>query len=218
MSDIERIKNPLWKHRVENAYETILLSLRYDDEDEIPDLSKGTDIRDNTPKRATKAFDFLTSGYRMSLTDAVGDGLFEEKTDQIVVVKDIEFYSLCEHHMLPFFGKIHIGYIPGNLILGLSKLPRIVDMFSRRLQLQERLTMQVAEGIQEVLTQKDQPKSSTISPEPKGVAVVCQAHHLCMAMRGVEKQHSTTITNAMLGAFKDEDSARAEFMSTLSIK
>ena len=219
MSKIERHKDPLWKEMVSDAYKTILYSLRYDGED-IPQLPNSfeTDVSENTPERATKAFDFLTSGYRLSVNDVIGNGIFVEKDiDELILIKDIEFYSLCEHHLLPFFGKIHVGYIPGNRILGLSKIPRIVNLFARRLQLQEKLTMQIAHGIKEILETDWGASESPLEP-PKGIAVVCEAQHLCMAMRGVQKQGSKTITNAMLGVFKDEDSARAEFMSAIAME
>ena len=139
-----------------------------------------------TPQRADKALRFLTSGYETDVQSIVNGALFEEKCDEMVVVKDIEFYSMCEHHLLPFFGTMHVAYLPNNKLIGLSKIPRIVDMFARRLQLQERLTHQVAETLNDVL-------------RPKGVGVICEARHFCMMMRGVEKQHSGTVTSAMLG-------------------
>lgn len=215
--NIERHKNEKWLEVVSSSYHTILQSLKYDG-DIIPQLPdhEHSDVSDNTPIRAAKAFDFLTSGYRMEISDAVGKGVFEsEGADPIVLVRDIEFYSLCEHHMLPFFGRIHVGYIPGSHILGLSKIPRIVDMFARRLQLQERLTMNVAEGIREALSPNNSIIADPNVKRPKGIAVVCEASHMCMAMRGVQKQNSTTISNAMLGVFMDEAAARAEFMSML---
>ena len=152
-----------------------------------------------TPARVAKAMGFLTRGYAMTLDDAVGDALFEEDHENMVMVRDIEFYSLCEHHLLPFFGKAHIAYIPQRRIVGLSKLPRIVDMFARRLQLQERLTEQVAGAIEEVL-------------EPRGVGVVMEASHMCMMMRGVEKQNSRTITSALRGVFREDPKTRDEFL------
>jgi GTP cyclohydrolase I len=158
-----------------------------------------------TPDRAEKAFRFLTSGYSMDLDALVNGALFRVEYDEMVVVRDIEFYSLCEHHMLPFFGKIHVAYLPKERIIGLSKIPRIVDVFARRLQVQERLTREIAETLERVL-------------EPRGVAVVCQARHFCMMMRGVEKQHSGTITSAMIGAFRDQKETRDEFLSLLSHK
>jgi len=153
-----------------------------------------------TPERIEKALTYLTSGYHMKLEEVINGALFTVKYDQMVIVKDIEFFSLCEHHMLPFFGKIHVAYIPRDKVIGLSKIPRIVDMFARRLQLQERLTQQVAQTLQDVL-------------DPLGVGVVCQARHFCMMMRGVEKQHSGAVTSAMLGAFRTRRATREEFLS-----
>ena len=152
-----------------------------------------------TPQRAAKALQFLMQGYDQNVEEVVNDAIFNEEYDEMVIVKDIECYSLCEHHLLPFFGKCHVGYIPRKKIIGLSKIPRIVDMFARRLQVQERLTKQIAEALQEVLT-------------PAGVAVVIEAQHLCMMVRGVQKQHSQTMTNVMLGEFRDKISTRTEFM------
>ena len=152
-----------------------------------------------TPERVAKAMGFLTQGYAMSLEDVVGDALFEEEHENMVMVRDIELYSLCEHHLLPFFGKAHVAYIPNKKIVGLSKLPRIVEMFARRLQVQERLTEQVAKAIEEVL-------------EPRGVGVVIEAFHMCMMMRGVEKQNSRTITSALRGVFRDDGQTRDEFL------
>ena len=152
-----------------------------------------------TPYRVSKALDFLTSGYRRHLLDVVGDGVFAEPHENMVMVRDIELYSLCEHHMLPFFGKAHIAYIPRGRIVGLSKLPRLVDMFARRLQVQERLTGQIADAIMTVLA-------------PHGVGVVIEAYHLCMMMRGVEKQNSKTITSALVGVFRDDARTREEFL------
>ena len=158
-----------------------------------------------TPKRVEKALTFLTSGYSANIDEVLNDALFTVDYNEMVIVKDIDFYSLCEHHLLPFFGKCHVAYIPTNKVIGLSKIPRLVDVFSRRLQIQERLTSQIAETIQ-----------SRISP--LGVAVVVEATHLCMAMRGVEKQNSYTITSAMLGAFRDQARTRMEFLELLKLK
>jgi len=158
-----------------------------------------------TPERAEKALRFLTSGYQMDVQSIVNGALFAEKCDEMVVVKDIEFYSMCEHHLLPFFGTMHVAYLPNDKVIGLSKIPRIVDMFARRLQVQERMTYEVAETLQEVL-------------QPKGVGVICEARHFCMMMRGVEKQHSGTVTSAMLGAFRERKETRDEFLSLVSHK
>jgi GTP cyclohydrolase I len=155
-----------------------------------------------TPERVAKAWAFLTRGYRQSLEEIVNGAVFRAEGSEMVVVKGIEFYSMCEHHMLPFFGQVHIGYIPGEKILGLSKFARIVDLFARRLQVQERLSVQIAEAIQQVL-------------EPRGVGVVVEGVHLCMMMRGVEKQHSRTVTSAMLGVFREDARTREEFLSHL---
>ena len=152
-----------------------------------------------TPHRVASAMLWLTRGYETDVADVVGDAVFEEPHQSMVMVRDIELYSLCEHHMLPFFGKAHIAYIPDGRIVGLSKLPRIVDVFARRLQVQERLTEQIAAAIQDVL-------------KPIGVGVVIEAYHLCMMMRGVEKQNSKTITSALLGAFRDDAKTRDEFL------
>ena len=152
-----------------------------------------------TPQRVAESLRWLTRGYDMRVADLVGEALFAEQHEQMVLVRDIEFYSLCEHHMLPFFGKVHIAYIPNGTIIGLSKLPRIVDMFARRLQVQERLTEQIADALQSVLA-------------PSGVGVVVEAAHLCMMMRGVERQNSCTITSALRGQFRDCPMTRAEFL------
>ncbi|HCC55869.1 MAG TPA: GTP cyclohydrolase I FolE [Solibacterales bacterium] len=153
-----------------------------------------------TPARVDQALRFLTSGYQTRIEDIVNEALFAVTYDEMVIVRDIEFFSLCEHHMLPFFGKAHIAYIPRDRVIGLSKLPRIVDMFARRLQIQERLTQQIAECIQDVL-------------DPVGVGVICEAQHFCMMMRGVEKQHSGTVTSAMLGDFRERKETRDEFLA-----
>ena len=152
-----------------------------------------------TPERVDKSLRWLTRGYELSVEEAIGDAIFEEKHESMVLVKDIEMYSLCEHHMLPFFGKVHVAYIPNNRIVGLSKLPRIVDIFARRLQVQERMTEQIAEALSQVLN-------------PQGVGVIVEAYHLCMMMRGVEKQNSKTITSAMRGVFLEDIRTRDEFL------
>jgi GTP cyclohydrolase I len=153
----------------------------------------------DTPKRVRKSLAFLTQGYEQDPREVLGTAIFEEDYDEMVVVKDIEFYSLCEHHLLPFFGKAHVAYIPDGRIVGLSKLPRPVDIFARRLQVQERLTTQIAETLQELLL-------------PQGVGVVIDASHLCMMMRGVQKQNCTTLTSCLLGRFKGDEKTRAEFL------
>ena len=155
-----------------------------------------------TPERVEKALRYLTSGYGQSVSDALNDALFVEDYDEMVIVKDIDFASLCEHHLLPFVGKCHVAYMPKRKIVGLSKIPRLVDMFSKRLQVQERLTTQIANALNEAL-------------EPRGVAVVMEAIHLCMLVRGVEKQNSKAVTSAMLGAFRDRPETRAEFMELI---
>ena len=155
-----------------------------------------------TPERVAKAIQFLTQGYEMNATDILQSAMFSEDYSQMVLVKEIEFYSLCEHHLLPFFGKAHIAYIPDGNIVGLSKLPRVVDAFSRRLQVQERLTNEIRDCIQDTL-------------DPKGVAVVMEARHLCMQMRGVEKQNSITTTSAFSGAFLESEKTRLEFMDLI---
>ncbi len=153
-----------------------------------------------TPERYEKALRFITSGYQQNLAGIVNGALFHVKCDEMVIIRDIEFFSTCEHHLLPFFGKIHVAYLPKDKVVGLSKIPRIVDMFARRLQLQERLTQQVAEAIEEVIS-------------PRGVGVLCEARHFCMMMRGVEKQSSSTVTSTMLGSFRKSKATRDEFLS-----
>ncbi|MEO8377020.1 MAG: GTP cyclohydrolase I FolE [Candidatus Sumerlaeota bacterium] len=159
-----------------------------------------------TPDRADRAWAFLTSGYHMDPRDVVNDAIFTEKTvgthDELVLVKNIEFYSVCEHHMIPFFGTIHVGYLPNRKVIGLSKIPRLIDVFARRLQVQERLTQQIAESLLSIL-------------HPRGVAVVAEARHLCMCMRGVQKQNSVTTTSSMLGAFRKSAQTRNEFLSLI---
>jgi len=153
-----------------------------------------------TPERTEKALRYLTSGYSADVKQIVNGALFDVQYDEVVIVRDIEFFSMCEHHLLPFFGKMHVAYLPESKVIGLSKIPRLVDVFARRLQIQERLTQQVAETLNQLLN-------------PKGVAVICEARHFCMMMRGVEKQHSGAITSAMLGAFRDNKETRNELLS-----
>jgi len=154
----------------------------------------------NTPLRVSQSLRFLTSGYRMNEDDLLNKALFDVAYDEMVIVRDIELFSLCEHHLLPFFGKCHVGYIPDGRVIGLSKIPRLVDMYARRLQVQERLTTQIAETINQKI-------------RPRGVAVVIEAQHLCMIMRGVEKQNSVAVTSSMLGVFKDNQNTRNEFLN-----
>ena len=156
-----------------------------------------------TPERVEKALQFLTSGYGVDIRKLVNGALYEVKYDEMVVVKDIEFFSLCEHHMLPFFGKMHVAYLPKSRVIGLSKIPRIVDAFARRLQIQERLTQQVAQTIEQII-------------DPVGVGVICEARHFCMMMRGVEKQHSGAMTSAMLGSFRTQKKTRDEFLALVN--
>jgi GTP cyclohydrolase I len=158
-----------------------------------------------TPERVDQALKFLTSGYRTDVRKITNGALYEVKYDEMVVVKDIEFFSLCEHHLLPFFGKIHVAYLPKSRVIGLSKIPRIVDVFARRLQIQERLTQEVAQTIQEAI-------------DPVGVGVICEARHFCMMMRGVEKQHSGAMTSAMLGSFRKSKKTRDEFLALVNHK
>jgi len=155
-----------------------------------------------TPSRAARAFEFLTAGYRQSLDDLVNGAIFESEASEIVLVKNIELYSMCEHHLLPFIGKAHVAYIPNGKVIGLSKMARIVDMFARRLQIQENLTMQIADALMQSL-------------HPRGVGVVIEAKHLCMMMRGVEKQNSTMTSSCLLGSFKEDARTRQEFLSLL---
>ncbi len=158
-----------------------------------------------TPGRVKRAMEHLTSGYREDPEKLLKGALFAVSYDEMVIVKDIEMFSMCEHHMLPFFGKVHVAYIPNGRVIGLSKIPRLVELFSHRLQIQERMTTQIAETIQSVI-------------QPQGVGVVIEARHLCMMMRGVEKQHSSTVTSAMFGAFRDSQQTRAEFLSLIRAK
>ena len=161
-------------------------------------------LRD-TPERYAKAMRFLTSGYESEPEDVVGNGIFSAEGEGVVLVRDVEFHSLCEHHLLPFFGRVHVAYLPGDKIIGLSKIARIVDLFSRRLQVQERITEQVADALMKLL-------------EPKGVLVLAEARHLCMAMRGVEKQHSATATRALRGVYAHDAQARQEILSMIKEK
>ena len=173
----------------------------------LTDLGEDPDregLRD-TPKRVEKAYKFLTSGYGADIDHVLNNALFTVDYSEMVIVKDIDFYSLCEHHLLPFFGKCHVAYIPSNKVIGLSKIPRIVDVFARRLQVQERLTNQIADTIRDKIT-------------PLGVAVVMEASHLCMSMRGVEKQNSFAVTSAMQGAFRNNARTRMEFLELIKLR
>ncbi|HLH02387.1 MAG TPA: GTP cyclohydrolase I FolE [Bryobacteraceae bacterium] len=156
-----------------------------------------------TPARVEKALKFLTAGYSTDIGQIVNGALFDVKYDEVVIVRDIEFFSMCEHHMLPFFGRVHVAYLPDSKVIGLSKIPRLVDVFARRLQIQERLTQQIADTLQDLL-------------KPRGVGVICEARHFCMMMRGVEKQHSGAITSSMLGEFRDNKQTRDEFLSLVA--
>jgi len=157
----------------------------------------------STPKRVAKAYEFLTSGYKKDIDSVLNKAIFTEKYDEMVVVKNIDFYSMCEHHMLPFYGKVHVAYIPNGKIVGLSKIPRIVEVFARRLQVQERMTQQIAETIDKYLS-------------PQEVGVVVEGFHMCMMMRGVEKQNSSATTSSMLGCFQDDPKTRIEFLSLIN--
>jgi GTP cyclohydrolase I len=178
---------------LERAYRSILEQIGEDPE---------RDGLVRTPERTAKAIQFLTRGYSEDPAHLLREALFEVDYDEMVIVKDIEMFSLCEHHMLPFFGKVHVAYLPKGKVIGLSKIPRLVDVFARRLQVQERLTKQIADAIKEAI-------------DPLGVGVVIEARHLCMMMRGVEKQHSATVTSAMLGDFRNEQQTREEFLSLI---
>ena len=155
-----------------------------------------------TPTRVAASFQSLTQGYRQEIREVVGEGIFHEDSSEMVLVKDVEFYSLCEHHLLPFYGRAHVAYIPKGRIIGLSKIPRLIDMFARRLQVQERMTREIAQALESIL-------------EPSGVAVVCEASHFCMRMRGVQKQASMATTSCMLGTFREDSRTRAEFLSLI---
>jgi GTP cyclohydrolase IA len=159
----------------------------------------------DTPERMVSAMQYLTKGYQEDPEKILREALFDVSYDEMVIVKDIEMFSLCEHHLLPFFGKVHVAYIPNGKVIGLSKIPRLIDVFARRLQVQERLTVQIAETIQSAIN-------------PQGVGVVIEARHLCMMMRGVEKQHSAAVTSSMLGVFRDEQETRQEFLSLIRAK
>lgn len=159
----------------------------------------------DTPLRVSKAYEYLTSGYNKNIDEVLNEAVFNEKYDEMVLVKNIDFFSLCEHHMLPFYGKVHVAYIPNGKIVGLSKIPRIVEVFARRLQVQERMTQQIADTIEKYL-------------QPTGVAVVSEAYHMCMMMRGVEKQNSSATASAVHGVFKEDARTRAEFLNLISTK
>ena len=170
----------------------------------IGENPKREGLRD-TPSRASKALEYLTGGYKKDPQQVINNAIFQSDDDEMIIVKDIEVYSLCEHHLLPFFGKCHVGYLPQGKIIGLSKVARVVDIYARRLQVQENLTRQIAETLMN-------------SIQARGVGVVIEAKHLCMMMRGVEKQNSTMITSCMLGAFRKESSTRSEFLSLITSK
>jgi GTP cyclohydrolase IA len=191
---------------IEQAEAATLTSVRFEDlvREMLVRLGEDPDREGltATPERVRKAMQHLTKGYHEDPEALLKGALFTVTYDEMVIVKDIEMFSLCEHHMLPFFGKVHVAYIPKGRVIGLSKIPRLIEIFSRRLQIQERLTTQIAETIQHVI-------------EPQGVGVVIEARHLCMMMRGVEKQHSAAVTSSMLGVFRDEEETRSEFLSLI---
>jgi GTP cyclohydrolase I len=193
--DNDLLFDPKRAHRISELYTRLLVEVGENPQRE--GLLK-------TPMRAAKAMEFLTQGYHQNLQEIVNDALFLGETDDMVLVRDIEFYSLCEHHLLPFYGKCHVAYIPNGHIIGLSKIPRIVDMFARRFQVQERFTSQVAHALNEVI-------------HPLGVAVVSEAAHMCMMIRGVEKQHSSTVASCVLGAFRRDAVTRKEFFDLLKL-
>ncbi|MBK1722838.1 GTP cyclohydrolase I FolE [Thiocystis violacea] len=208
MSDKSQLSKMIARSRYATSFEP-------EPEEEVYDAGKETLVRSmlceigedpnreglrRTPLRVAKAMDFLTSGYSLSAEEIIKGAIFEEDVKEMVIVRDIEFYSMCEHHMLPFFGHAHVGYLPNGHVVGLSKVARVVDVFARRLQVQERLTSQVADALMEHLG-------------AHGVAVVIEASHTCMMMRGVQKQRSTTVSSAMRGAFQDDPMTRSEFMS-----
>lgn len=190
LSTIESIETSSPKDSVESAVREILHEIGED---------PARDGLVRTPVRVAKSLRYLTSGYRQDIDKVLNGALFSVAYDEMVIVKDIEVFSLCEHHLLPFFGRCHVAYVPSNKVIGLSKLPRLVEVFARRLQVQERLTTQIAETIMEKI-------------KPQGVGVIIEARHLCMIMRGVEKQNSVAVTSAMLGVFRDCDQTRAEFL------
>ncbi len=182
------------KDKIQNLIRELLLELGEDPQRE--GLIK-------TPERVARSWEYITRGYHQNIDDVINGALFHENAKGMIIVRDIEFYSMCEHHLLPFFGVAHIGYIPDKKLLGISKIPRIVDMFARRLQLQERLTQQIADTLNEIL-------------EPKGLGVVLEARHMCMQMRGVKKSQSMTTTSSVLGEFHDDPETRAEFLGMIS--
>ena len=190
VSRMARIDDGLSEVSTQEMYREILSRLGED---------PGRDGLRDTPERVQKSMGFLTKGYREDPSEILRGALFDEDYDEMVIVKDIEIFSLCEHHMLPFFGKVHVAYVPKGKVIGLSKIPRLVEVFARRLQIQERLTRQIADAIQDAIM-------------PQGVGVVIEARHLCMMMRGIEKQHSSTVTSAMLGCFRRKET-RLEFLS-----
>lgn len=188
--------NDIAKHNIQDLISRLLQEIGEDPERE------GL-VR--TPERVAKAWEYLARGYELSLEEIVGGACFEEQYDEMVTVKEIDFFSMCEHHLLPFFGKAHVGYIPDGRVIGLSKIPRIVEMFARRLQVQERMTQQIANALMEIL-------------KPKGVGVVIEGVHMCMQMRGVEKQNSYATTSHLVGEFKTNQKTREEFMRVISLK
>jgi GTP cyclohydrolase IA len=199
MDDLEVLRKPLANGNQDKVAELIKELLSEIGEDPT---RQGLE---KTPTRVSDAYKFFTEGYTQDITEIINDAVFEEDYNEMVIVKDIDFYSLCEHHLLPFFGKAHIAYIPDGKIIGLSKLPRIVDVYARRLQVQERMTQQIGETLMEVLN-------------PLGVAVVVEGHHMCMMMRGVQKQNSITTTSAMLGEFSKSEKSRDEFLRLINTK
>lgn len=194
MSNIE--VSTLNREKLEGIVENLL--------DEIGEDSQREGLL-RTPHRVAKAYEFLTSGYHMDIETVLNKAIFTEEYNEMVIVKDIDFYSMCEHHMLPFYGKVHVAYIPNGKIVGLSKIPRIVEVFSRRLQVQERMTQQIADTINQYL-------------EPKGVAVVSEARHMCMMMRGVQKQNSSATSSAMHGLFRNDMRTRNEFLDLIKLR